>query len=183
MFKLKGGGSTINTIKKVGLIALGASVIGVVCKLVVNENKKPTIQSSYEEEESFLIGREEYKRLKSGYEVLCTWLYKKNRGEKLADKLLLNNYKNVVIYGYGELGQRLYEELNGSEIHVSGVIDSSKFPMDTGEVEIMTLEDITTIHNFDVIVVTPIFDFDAIQENLLSRVNCKIISLQELMYR
>lgn len=55
---------------------------------------------------------------------LCSrWLFIKNKGKSTADYFITNHIATVAIYGCGELGKRLIEELEASCISVIVGID------------------------------------------------------------
>ena len=77
----------------------------------------------------------------------------------------------------GELGNRLYEELKETEIIMKyGIDKNSGF----GEIEILDIDD--ELPEVDVVVVTAVFDFDKIESNLKDKVNCPVISLEDIVY-
>ena len=54
-------------------------------------------------------------RAKSYYELLNQWVKLKIEGKKLEKYFVDNSYKTIAIYGYAELGHRLYDELKDSK--------------------------------------------------------------------
>ena len=79
----------------------------------------------------------------------------------------------------GELGTRLYEELKDSNIVIKYVADKSS-SINMPDVNIIDVKDMTD--DVDVIVVTPIFAMDDIRIMLEKRLNCPIISLEDIVY-
>lgn len=78
-----------------------------------------------------------------------------------------------------ELGEHLYEELNGSDITVTYAIDKNADAI-YAEVAVVTPDD--TLEPVDVIVVTAITFFDEIEEILAEKVDCPIVSLEDILY-
>lgn len=113
------------------------------------------------------------------YQVLVEWLRIKQEGKSLTDFFTRNEYKTVAIYGMKELGERLYDELKDSEIEVRYVIDKNKDSV-YADVDVVTPDD--TLEAVDVIVVTAIHYFDEIEEALSVKVDCPIVSLEDVIY-
>lgn len=118
-------------------------------------------------------------KYKKYYNVTNKWLYSINQGKHLAEYFIDKGYNNIAIYGMGELGCRLYEELKGTPITVSYAIDkeaNSKYS------EIRVIELNQKLEDVDAIVVTSIFDYDSIKETLGGKTNDTIISLEDIFY-
>lgn len=116
-------------------------------------------------------------KFRSYYNVLNSWMVIKSKGEKLVTYFHNNNYRNIAIYGMGEIGNRLYEELENTEIEVVYGIDSNSNSA-YGKVDIYSIDD--KMPEVDAIIVTPIFAYQDIKENLEKRVSVPIISLEEV---
>lgn len=119
-------------------------------------------------------------RSDSYYEVLNQWLALKYHGISLDKYFVDNGYKTVAIYGFAEIGRRLYEELEKSKyVKVNYVIDqnagnvSAKVPAYCPSAD---------LENVDVIVITPTFAYFAIEKNLKKYVPYKIISIEDVVY-
>lgn len=117
-------------------------------------------------------------RLRLYYNVLLEWLQKKQDGKNLEDYFIEKEYKTVAIYGMGELGLRLADELKDSSIELKYGIDKNASSV-YSDLELKDPDD--SFDDVDVIVVTPIFAFDDIENELSSKVNCPIISLEEVV--
>lgn len=109
-------------------------------------------------------------KFKTYYEVLNQWLILKQEGKKLESYFINAGYENIAIYGMGVIGNRLYEELKNSEIKIRYCLDK----------EIVCSED--EIKPVDVIIVTAMFAFDEIEDELREKVNCPIISFEEVIF-
>lgn len=116
-------------------------------------------------------------KFKNYYSVLTQWLTLKQKNKSLEKYFIDNGYKTIAIYGMGELGNRLYEELKPTKILVKYGIDKS---FGFGEIKIFNIDD--ELPEVDVIVVTAVFDFDKINNNLKNKVNCPIVSLEDIVY-
>ncbi len=116
-------------------------------------------------------------KFKSYYSVLTQWLALKQKNESLERYFINKRYKTIAIYGMGELGNRLYEELKTTGIIIEYGIDKN---FGFGDIKILNLDD--ELPKVDVIVVTAVFDFDKISNDLKDRVNCPIVSLEDIVY-
>lgn len=121
------------------------------------------------------------RKMDSYYFLLNQWLLLRQEGKTLAEYFEQNNYKEIAIYGMKELGERLCDELKNSGVVVKYAIDKNAGTIYVdGNVDIVTPEEI--LEPVDVIVVTATYYFDEIEESLHEKVNCPIISLEDIVY-
>ena len=118
-------------------------------------------------------------KFKGYYNMLNQWLMLKQDGKSLEKYFEENNYKTIAIYGMGEMGNRLYDELKGTEIKVKYAIDKNAAGA-YSELDIREIDD--ELEEVDAIVVTATFAFDEIEEELCSMFSCPIISLDDVVY-
>lgn len=118
-------------------------------------------------------------KFKQYYNTLNQWLNNKDTGKNSEDYFKRNNYKTIAIYGMGEIGNRLYNELKNSDIKIKYVIDQSIDYLNQ-EIPVVSLED--KLEEVDVIVVTPTFAYEDVKSRLIKKVNCPIISINEVLY-
>lgn len=106
------------------------------------------------------------------------WIKNKNMGISVLDYFERNGYESVAIYGMGELGKRLYEELKNQGKTVTFVMDRKASGIDPG-LRICGIDD--EIPEVDVIVITPTFDYASIEEQLKKVTSAKIISIKDVV--
>ena len=111
--------------------------------------------------------------------MMNQWVAVKQEGKNLADYFEEQGYKSIAIYGMSYAGERLLEELKGSDIRVKYGIDKNAGNIFL-DVNMVTMED--ELKPVDAIVVTPIFFFDDIEEELSQKIDCPIISLEDVLY-
>ncbi len=111
--------------------------------------------------------------------MMNQWVAVKQEGKNLADYFDKQGYKSIAIYGMSYVGERLFEELKGSNIQVQYGIDKNADNLYM-DVDIVTMED--ELKPVDAIIVTPIFFFDEIEEELSKKTDCPIISLEDVLY-
>lgn len=123
---------------------------------------------------------EKVDKFKGYYNMLNQWLIIKQEGKNLSEYFKKNNYNSVAIYGMGEMGNRLYDELKGSEINVKYAVDKNAAST-YSELEVFDPDD-CEYEKVDCIVVTATFAFDEISEKLEDEVSFPIISLEDVVY-
>lgn len=155
---------------KKGLEAVISMVAGVAAGVVV---------SNYLSQKRIDEKSQKVDKFKSYYGMLNQWLALRQEGRNLSEYFESHAYKTVAIYGMGEMGNRLYEELQGSSISVKyGIDKNAVFP--ESDLKIVDLEE--KLEDVDIIVVTAIFAFDEIEEQLMLKTDCEIKSLEDIVY-
>lgn len=127
-----------------------------------------------------------HNRYKSYYTTTNQWLINKNEGKNIGEYFKENNYKTIAIYGMGTMGELFYDELkNSSNVKVAYFIDKNAEDLYYGidDLPVVGLDDISSQEKVDAIVVTPIYDFDKIEEDLEDiGIDADIISLEDIIY-
>lgn len=118
-------------------------------------------------------------KFKSYYNMLNQWLILKQEGKNLEQFFIDNDYNSIAIYGMGEMGNRLYEELKNTSIEVKYAIDKNA-ESTYSELEVLDVEDDLT--PVDAIIVSAIFAFDEIEEKLTEVVDYPVVSLEDVVY-
>lgn len=118
-------------------------------------------------------------KFKEYYNILNQWLLIRQEGMDLSKYFADNNISSIAIYGMGELGNRLYAELKRSTVDVKYVIDQN---VETVLPDIKVVGKDEAFPKVDVIVVTPVFAFEMIQEELKNKTDIKLISLEDIVY-
>lgn len=120
-------------------------------------------------------------RLQGYYDLLNRWLAIKNRGGGINDYLIRQGWKKVCIYGYGEIGKRLYEEISQSkEITILSIIDASynnKHLLQN--VNIYSLSEELPV--VDVTIITPVFAIENIKKDLRKKGIISYISIEDVL--
>lgn len=153
--------------KKISIVIsiIAGAIIG-----VIGKGYSSKISIRYEEKR--------VEKFKLYYNTLNQWLNIKRRGVSLEKYFLDNNYLNIAIYGMGELGNQLCNELEGSNIKILYAIDKEA-GYTYSDIKVLSLTD--ELLPVDVIVVTPIFDYKEIQEEISARTKSEIISLEDVV--
>lgn len=112
------------------------------------------------------------------FHLLNLWMKKNNNRIKMADYLKKQGISRIAVYGVGELGDRLYEELEESGIEIAYAIDSNiNRVYHQKEVKSPT----QGLGDIQMIIVTPIAEYESIKEKLNQVTTCQIVSLKEIV--
>lgn len=111
--------------------------------------------------------------------MMSQWVKVRQEGKSLSEYFERNSYKNIAIYGMSYAGETLVEELKDSPICVKYGIDK-KADRINREMDIVTIEN--DLIEVDAVVVTAITFFDEIVEKLQKKLNCPILSLEDILY-
>lgn len=157
--------SVIATVSTVAGIAIGAAAsVATLGKFQMGSSK---------------AGVAKQEKFKSYYHVLNRWLALKQEGKSITEYFSQKGYNKVAIYGMGEVGNRLYEECMNNQLNVAYAIDQNSIGV-YSELDVYGIED--ELPEVDVIVVTAIFAFDEIYSDLSSKVDCPIVSLEDIVF-
>ncbi len=112
--------------------------------------------------------------------LLDRWLWLKLQDKGIKEFFELKGYQKIAIYGFGEIGNRLYEELSRtSDVRVIYVIDSNA---DKKRSHLKVYKPQDALPEVDVIVVSVDYIYDEIAELLSDKVNCPIISIDDVVF-
>lgn len=119
-------------------------------------------------------------RLDQYYVILRKWLSTNQNGIDLSNYFKNNSYKKVAIYGLGELGRCLVDEISKDNIIVCG-IDKDISDMNY-DFDLYKADDVDKIEQkIDVVVVTAISYFSSVKAMLQNSLDCDIVSLQDII--
>jgi len=156
----KGTGIIMSIVSGVAGAAIGAEVV----------NRSMTQEVEYY--------KKRVDKFKAYFDVTNAWIRLKNEGNAIAEYFERNGWKHIAIYGIGELGNRLLEELKDSNIEVAYAIDQKADIYS----DIKVLEVSDNLPAVDVIVVTPIFAYEEVEETLMEVTDCPIVSIEDVIF-
>ena len=113
------------------------------------------------------------------YTLLLRWIRIHQEGKNAVSYFEKHSYKSVAIYGMKELGESLLYELENTSINVEYGIDQNA---ESVYVPVDVYKPNDELRPVDVIVVTAVHYFDEIEEDLRKRVNCPIVSLEDVVW-
>ena len=74
--------------------------------------------------------KERLAKFEDYFAIVNKWLKNRNQHISVADYFKNNHYEKIAIYGMGEIGKRLYEELCAEGIEVTAVFDRNAQRLD-----------------------------------------------------
>lgn len=110
--------------------------------------------------------------------MTTNWLELRERGINISSYLLRKKWRRIAIYGMGNLGKCLLKELEGTGIDVVYCIDK-KPQRDFAGKRIISISD--NMEMVDAVVVTAVFSFLQIRDELKKKGNWSIISLEDII--
>ena len=126
---------------------------------------------------SILKEKDEYiDKFKNYFDVVHKWLAICQQDVSLTEYFITRGYRTIAIYGFGILGKHLYDELKDTEIEVKYAIDGQ---VGLSYIKVFSPEDVLPV--VDAVIVTATFDFTNIEHKLRSKVDCPIVSLEEVV--
>lgn len=111
--------------------------------------------------------------------LMSRWVEIKQEGKSIADYLEAKGYYNIAIYGMSYVGERLLAELKDSRVNVKYGIDRKP---ESVNVDIPMVFPDSDLEIVDAVIVTPVFYFEVIRESLEKKVDCPILSLEDILY-
>lgn len=113
------------------------------------------------------------------YWILTRWMDAHLRGCRLSHILRKNDYQCIAIYGYAEIGKMFYKELEQDQFKVSYIMDKRYQDADKKAPNVFPPQ--KGLPEVDAVIVTAVYYFDEIKEEL-SRLDFKnIISFRDLI--
>ena len=118
-------------------------------------------------------------RTTMNYDILKQWFILKMQGKSLVPYFEENGYGKIAVYGMSDLGQFLFEELKHSDIKVLYAIDRRADKL-SSEVPLITIDD--EMQPVDVCIITAVYYFNQIADELQNKLDCPIISIEDVLY-
>jgi len=135
-------------------------------------------QEDYEIAQSIFVKKIGRDNDRYNIHILQKMLAAMQAGRDINDYFELHAYGNCAIYGAGLLGKQLYGMLDKEKVQVKAFIDQSG--KDYDGITCVKPDDITTMEDVDIIIITPGFDEENIRRQLVG-VSCPIICIDELL--
>lgn len=111
--------------------------------------------------------------------MMNQWVRVKQEGKCLSSYFEKAGYKRVAVYGMSFAGETLLEELKDTGVEVAYAIDKNATSI-YADVDIVSTDD--ELDEVDAVVVTAITFFDEIEEQLSQKLDCPIVSLEDILY-
>lgn len=121
----------------------------------------------------------QFNKMQRNFFLLYDWMDLARTGDKvLASLLQEKGFTEIIIYGWGYLGRQLYKELQESQINVKGILDRRNVKNEYN-IPIYSLH--SELPQVDAVIITVLHDGEKIRNDLVGKVNCPIMSLEELI--
>lgn len=111
--------------------------------------------------------------------VMSEWIEQIQAGKSIVSYFEKNNYHRIAIYGMHYIGQRMLKELQDSSVEVVYAIDRRGANIKES-IPVYSLQ--PGLEDVDAIIVTPIYYFNEIEDELEEFFDCPIISFEEILY-
>lgn len=133
-------------------------------------------KTSLQQEEWF---ERELKGMQRKYEIMKKWHML--HGKSISTFFYNNQYHHIAVYGIGELGTVLIDEVNNfaGDLHICYGIDANKSGSRYKNIPIYGLN--SDLPEADVIVITPVLDCDTIKQRINEKTNIPIVTLDEVL--
>lgn len=116
------------------------------------------------------------------YNLVCEWLGQKQQNKPITDYFKKHNIKKIAIYGMGNLGWLLYEDLKDSEIDIVCAYDRNAAIM-ANPIETKSPKEMQDgVEAVDAIVVTTIGIFYDICNYITQYTDIPVLSLEDVIY-
>lgn len=104
------------------------------------------------------------------YNLFYNWFKVNQLGLSVTTYLKDLGYNKIAIYGMGKVGEILLNEIENSTLEVSCILEESLLKGSNEKAE-----------KSDLIIVTPLFDYNNIKDSLEKFTNTEVISIEELI--
>lgn len=140
---------------------LGAGTVG-----KISSNKAKKIQSMSDKHLALFL-------------IMNSWVKIKQQGISLSSYFEKHGYHQIAVYGMSYIGETLVDELKDSETVVVYGIDQRADSI-YSDVDVVPIgEELVPV---DAVVVTAVTFFKEIEEKLSEKMECPIISLEDILY-
>lgn len=104
-------------------------------------------------------------------DTLTKWIKNKISGVSIGDRLWSMSIRMVAIYGMGEIGKAVYQDIKESKVCVNCFIDKNagRYPNGYENLDVLGLDQVQQIDDKCYILITPEFFFSDILLDLLER--------------
>uniref|UniRef100_N2B5Y2 C-methyltransferase domain-containing protein n=1 Tax=Eubacterium plexicaudatum ASF492 TaxID=1235802 RepID=N2B5Y2_9FIRM len=111
--------------------------------------------------------------------MMNQWVKVKQEGKNLTSYFEEHGYKKIAIYGMSYAGETFFDELRDTSVEIVYGIDKKTSALNV-ELEVVSVD--SELEEVDAVVVTAITYFDDIEKALSAKLNCPILSLEDILY-
>lgn len=131
----------------------------------------------YENQTNTMSTEERYQH---AYLMLVHWIEALHFNHRTTEYFVDSGYRSIAIYGMGDLANRLFDDLQGSQIQVCYGIDRDAAGAVCRIENVYSPDD--ELMPVDVVVVTPFYAFKEISEKLKGMLCCPVVSIEEVIW-
>lgn len=113
------------------------------------------------------------------YNLMERWLTLHEEGRTIPQILRERGMSTIALYGLGRIGKHVVRELQDSDVTILYAIDRVVSGI-YEEIPVKKAEE--SLPAVDAVIVTAVYDFEEIEEVLKNRIDCPVISLEEILY-
>ncbi len=110
--------------------------------------------------------------------MMNQWVKVKQSNKSIARYFEEKGFKEIAIYGMNYVGETLLSEMAGSKVTVKYGIDKNAERI-YQDIDVVLPDD--ALDDVDAVIVTAVTFFDEIEETLSQKVNCPILSLEDIL--
>lgn len=111
-------------------------------------------------------------------ETLSEWLKLNQNGISIKSYFEQNHYETIAIYGMGDLGKKLFFELQNSGMEIVYTVDKNAGMQD--KYKMIQLAD--KLPKTDVIIVTAVSSFNEIYMELKNKTSAEIVNIEDMIW-
>lgn len=113
------------------------------------------------------------------FQMMNQWVRVKQEGKNLSTYFEKKGYRKVAVYGMSYAGQTFIEELKETNVEIAYGIDKNAGSI-YADIDVFSMED--DLPQVDAVVVTAITFIDEIEKQLSEKLDCSIISLDDILF-
>lgn len=170
------------------------------CEKIIYEHYIPSkIYNAVLEKVDFVVyrGSKEIEKMSIAEELRVAWnsiIYNENQialqrkyfeayrgGMDVALQLRQIGYKNCAIYGFAAIGEWIVQDLEKGNFIVKYIIDQRAEILNEKGYKYKIVDLSSKLEPVDVIIITPIYSMNIIKKSLKDKIQCSIISIEDLM--
>lgn len=110
--------------------------------------------------------------------LMCRWTTNVQKGMRPVDYLTRRKWYSVAVYGAGDVGKCLLDELADTDVKVRYIVDRRKPELG---LPVYAPED--DLPSVDCMIVTAIMEYGEISRNLKDKLRCHVISIEDIIYQ
>jgi len=110
--------------------------------------------------------------------MMNQWVKMKQEGKKIYGYFKDHDLKNIAVYGMSYVGETLVHELENTDITISYGIDKNIESV-YSDIKVFSMED--ELPEVDAVIVTAITFFDEIKEQLKEKIDCPVVSIEDII--